>query len=719
MTVFDNPFHTLGASLQDDRRRLVALAEERSLLLDADTVAQARNILTNPQKRLAAEIRWFPGLGADVIAEILDACMAWRAQAQREAPDILCPSKLSELNVQVSMLPFRPMDDVEEATRRILQISRSFEALQVGALEEELNLYRSLAGFPPVVSASEIEEELRGHRGEIRNAISLRLKAFSQEQHTEICNALAQAQTKAEDGYYAILDDVLDDYGLAVALELEDQKKQILGQASAIDQAMQTPGFGNALGAVLTEMKRWAARARPLQLLARGRGQRHWDSEEIAYALREMAIKLHNGHRLTVEALEIVKALKASFSELPGFAEQMDESIQTLEQVLAEKEEEKKEEREARHRNRMNIRYSVTLHSAQVMIPSYCTCCMKSTKKTEKISASASAQSFGRTMKRTVSMDMPLCEQCAEHRKQAKRRTRLLILLAAAMALLSIPLFAVLPLDSPLAFWLLPHGVAAAAYVLFGLVLKLPALDDEHSTMQQSVWLGGIEMTGNLATFTFTNWAYAKRFMKANARQADGSSGAPVECAYRNRLKLRAQVCGIDRPIVACFQTLMVTAILMVFLGGALESVGRRMIYPLLAASARQSAHSAYTTARPTAAPTQQPTARLTARPTAKPTEKPTEKPPAADEQTRQQTFKTLKDDMDEDFAAIEEMKGALERLALSMDFYQRKYQETSGAWYRNQYNAYVDRYNTLWEQYNQAIQDYNAMVQKYNAMLD
>src|SRR3546814_8022812 len=50
------PFAILGVTTRDDRRRIVELAEEKSLELDHDVCQKARSDLTNPRTRLSAEI---------------------------------------------------------------------------------------------------------------------------------------------------------------------------------------------------------------------------------------------------------------------------------------------------------------------------------------------------------------------------------------------------------------------------------------------------------------------------------------------------------------------------------------------------------------------------------------------------------------------------------------------------------------------------------------
>ena len=61
MDLVANPFYTLGATMDDDRRRIAELAEEKSLVGDETSIREARSILTNPRKRLAAEVGWLRG----------------------------------------------------------------------------------------------------------------------------------------------------------------------------------------------------------------------------------------------------------------------------------------------------------------------------------------------------------------------------------------------------------------------------------------------------------------------------------------------------------------------------------------------------------------------------------------------------------------------------------------------------------------------------------
>ena len=59
MTYNDNPFKILNVSLTDTRREIASKTEEKTLLFDARKCTDAQTILTNPQRRISAEVHWF------------------------------------------------------------------------------------------------------------------------------------------------------------------------------------------------------------------------------------------------------------------------------------------------------------------------------------------------------------------------------------------------------------------------------------------------------------------------------------------------------------------------------------------------------------------------------------------------------------------------------------------------------------------------------------
>jgi hypothetical protein len=57
-----NPFWVLWVSTRDPNQRIVESADEKALVLNPDVCESARATLTNPRKRLTAEMSWLPGV---------------------------------------------------------------------------------------------------------------------------------------------------------------------------------------------------------------------------------------------------------------------------------------------------------------------------------------------------------------------------------------------------------------------------------------------------------------------------------------------------------------------------------------------------------------------------------------------------------------------------------------------------------------------------------
>ena len=89
MNIFENPFYILGATPLDSRRKINEFADDKSLLLNTAEITEARDILINPSKRLAAEIRWFPGLSKEQTSEILVSLLIYRQEIERKSQTFL------------------------------------------------------------------------------------------------------------------------------------------------------------------------------------------------------------------------------------------------------------------------------------------------------------------------------------------------------------------------------------------------------------------------------------------------------------------------------------------------------------------------------------------------------------------------------------------------------------------------------------------------------
>ena len=158
-----NPFHLLGATLDSTRRDIAQLAEQKALLLPEDEVRRARAELTQPNRRLAAEVAWLPGASPEVVKQLVDY--------DRLDSDILRYAQvpaLTQANAYAAMFEERltrgnVADWAPYDLPALLPIIDRIDAVEVTAL---LNEHRGRSGFPEV-NVPQVREALNGQRRHI------------------------------------------------------------------------------------------------------------------------------------------------------------------------------------------------------------------------------------------------------------------------------------------------------------------------------------------------------------------------------------------------------------------------------------------------------------------------------------------------------------------------------------------------------------------------
>ena len=127
MNFDENPFRVLNVSIHDTKATIVERADELSFA-DPDNekiFAQAQDILINPRKRIAAEVRYLVGENIDI----------------------------------------------ENLSEDILRVDKKFSALNAETLREQINAARAKSKFPAVNDTKAIADELKNLRDEIRSKI--------------------------------------------------------------------------------------------------------------------------------------------------------------------------------------------------------------------------------------------------------------------------------------------------------------------------------------------------------------------------------------------------------------------------------------------------------------------------------------------------------------------------------------------------------------------
>ena len=333
MDIESNPFHVLGESPRDDRRRLLSLAEESGLLGDEEAVSNAVAELVNPRKRLAAEIAWMPGISPKHTAVILDKLFS----DPRALMKLNSVSQLADCNIVSAVLPKITLDGAH-LVETALKLSRQYDEIDPSSVLSEINADRAASGFPEITDIQLVSEELQKRRHYFRSAVTSSLDNLESRELvsavTELVGiATAQGTTHAP----KLVSDVVDFYEVEALSFLKAEEgnidKLIKIIRDAIKDGMPDEVVSKALDTFDATVENWDAVAQPIQVCAQSRGVAHEASHDLAGKIRNFGIELFNHHDKLDFSIRITELLQKVFAEVGEVVEQTQEDAKTLQTI--------------------------------------------------------------------------------------------------------------------------------------------------------------------------------------------------------------------------------------------------------------------------------------------------------------------------------------------------------------------------------------------------
>jgi hypothetical protein len=327
------PFALLGVTSRDDRRKIVDQAEHKSLELNADDCQKARSDLTNPRNRLAAEIAWLPGVSPRRASQLLDGLLA-DAMAIRGETGLPTLAHCNLLAAAFEAIP--SSHQPEDVAEFIQELASLVDDLDVDEVIRDINEDRTISGFPEVKGSDQVEAKLAERKRYFRSAIKDALNRLPPESLLAAITAAVDGATSGgEDHAPELIDELVDGYAVEVQSVLE---KEAEAANKLIESVRRAASGGESATAPLVEKlervaRNWDRFAQPIQLSARARGIDHDASNTLAYAIRSLAIDLFNEHDQINQSRRLTKLLGEIFSELPEFAERVEEDASTLSDI--------------------------------------------------------------------------------------------------------------------------------------------------------------------------------------------------------------------------------------------------------------------------------------------------------------------------------------------------------------------------------------------------
>lgn len=333
-----NPFSLLGVTLRDDRRRIVELADEKSLELDPDVCQKARSDLTNPRTRLSAEMSWLPGVSPSRASQLMST-LHTDPMSIRTDSDL---PTLAHLNLIAAAFEVVDANDsADDVAEFIQEMAYLADDLSAELVLRDINEDRSVSGFPEVRGIDQVEAELLERKRYYRNAIKDALNRLPTAVIVEAMTLAVDTVTCGGDAYAPeLIDDLVDSYEVEVQRFLQEEAKnaQKLVQA-AKDFACSGESVVKPIVDKLEMVARnWDKVAQPMQLSAKARGIDHEPSSEIAYSIRSLALDLFNEHDMLGPSQRLTALIQELFAELPEVAERVEQDSEALANIFQDRE---------------------------------------------------------------------------------------------------------------------------------------------------------------------------------------------------------------------------------------------------------------------------------------------------------------------------------------------------------------------------------------------
>lgn len=327
MNLKNNSFYILGVSCSDNRRAIMAAAEEKSFELEQDVCTEAQNTLINPAKRLAAELDWFIDVDNSAIATL---------RIRIENGEVISTdglSSLSKLNATLFNFSISDDGDIYDVGYSILDIDDMYSAIDVSEVVSVLNANRSAAKMPEV-QAQVVLQEMNKKRESIRQVIMDKLSIFSREDYIELITLLAEKCVDIDDETGVVISDVIDQYEVSIQAELEKSTDDVEQHIERIKSLSSESAIHENISGLIRRVQAWDKLAQPLQLKSQASGMPHEISEHLGRELRELALFLHNEKGLSEDALTLVDAMQDVFAELGGLADLFESDSNALNDLI-------------------------------------------------------------------------------------------------------------------------------------------------------------------------------------------------------------------------------------------------------------------------------------------------------------------------------------------------------------------------------------------------
>lgn len=341
--------------MTDNKRRIMELAEEKSLFGDEEAVEEAKTILLDPIRRIDAELSWFPELGNMSAQEIIQYYVD---NLESQYPKTL--EGISRINHNAKILKSFTGDNEaldclgENAIANgILHMAWGFRDLDVEKLTNQINQHRWQGGFPIIADKFLFTEKIDARRSEVMGIIWCWMDSIPIDALLKTLYLISGQDTNDGKMQASILvEDIVRFFenNMMTREFMESEPKAIQDLLESIKQSVNENQVYvmNLIKALGGELQKWQNVVAPMQIVAASHGKEHIVSSNVLYNIRDISIELNNEYNkpeLSIKLMDLI-GRNAADKYIPSFRKVRYKDKTALQQIMNDRAEAEKEQRE-------------------------------------------------------------------------------------------------------------------------------------------------------------------------------------------------------------------------------------------------------------------------------------------------------------------------------------------------------------------------------------
>ncbi|MGO5131227.1 hypothetical protein [Mitsuokella jalaludinii] len=281
---------------------------------------EARSLLSNPQKRISAEIRWFPGL-SDAEDRKLRADLS-----QQKLLSGIFANDLVRMNALIYNLTCEKDDQIIIV---LADIDRLYQKISLEDVRMWINVTRQKARITPIQNIEILRTDWNEVRNDVRSAVHSVVKGMRRERYTRFANELAKKIFGRKD-FGVILEDFFSAYQLDMNAFIMEKKEKIY---QVLQRVADSPDE-NSIKALEMEIQPFSSVIRPVAMMQEAKGiDDSAGAFEIYRKVYDLSVDFYKADK-DKYALLLLQLLNRAFSYVIWIKRQLEHDIPIVQESV-------------------------------------------------------------------------------------------------------------------------------------------------------------------------------------------------------------------------------------------------------------------------------------------------------------------------------------------------------------------------------------------------